>query len=110
MHGRNNDGDASGFEAAMRGGSIIIASQGRVGVERRNLSASRDWAEHSARLIAFELSHDGIRRGRRLVRRCVGWIRPQNSYYVAGVSRLHRRLYYLLYVHILIYHFEYTTM
>ena len=49
MHGRNNDGDASGFEAAMRGGSIIIASQGGVGVER------------SARLIAFEPSHDGIR-------------------------------------------------
>ena len=97
MHGRNNDGDASGFEAAMRGGSIVIASQGGV-------------AERSARLIAFELSHDGIRRGRRLVRRCVGWIRPQNSYYVAGCSRLHRRLYYLLYVHILIYHFEYTTM
>jgi hypothetical protein len=61
MHGRNNDGDASGFEAAMRGGSIIITSQGGVGVERRNLSASRDWAERSARLIAFEPSHDGMR-------------------------------------------------
>jgi len=61
MHGRNNDGDASGFEAAMRGGSIVIASQGGVAVEWRNLSASRDWAERSARLIAFELSHDGIR-------------------------------------------------
>ena len=60
MHGRNNDGDASGFEAAMRGGSIVIASQGGVAVERRNLSASRDWTERSARLIAFEPSHDGI--------------------------------------------------
>ena len=60
MHGRNNDGDASGFEAAMRGGSIIIASQGGVVVERLNLSASRDWTERSARLIAFEPSYDGV--------------------------------------------------